>query len=153
MQLEELPCELVHRIILYLPINDLKSFSRTSKRYLEITKIPTLWRNAALVAFTNTKDIFTIIKDSRFRLAQHIKINRRLDIVNESIKKALQYSTIRYLYLFTTPLNCLLEESGEEELVLIRNQFQNLFRGIHFTKLRSFIGPRNPPRYIHVPFR
>ena len=153
MQIEELPCELIIKILSYLPIKDLKNFSTASKLCLEISRDPSLWKEAAILVSTNSREIFTLIQSTKFKLIQNIKIDLKLDIINELVQKVLSATSIKHLYLYTTPLNCLLEEPGEEEIVILRSNLDDLLGGIHFSKLRGYFGPKYPPSYIHIPFR
>ena len=153
MQIEELPCELIINILSYLPITDLKNFSTTSKLCLDISRDPSLWKKAALLVSTNSREIFTLIQSTRFKFTQNIKIDLNLKILNELVQKVLSTTSIKHLYLYTTPLNRLLEEPGEEEIIILRSTLDDLIRGIHFSKLRGYFGPKYPPSYIHIPFR
>ena len=72
MQLEDLPYELVLKILNYLPIADLKNFSSTSKTCLELTGDPRLWNTATLHVKNNSPKVLTSIQNPRFKLIQSI---------------------------------------------------------------------------------
>ena len=126
MQIEELPCELIIKILSYLPIKDLKNFSTASKLCLEISRDPSLWKQAAILVSTNSREIFTLIQSTKFKLTQNIKIDLKLDIINELVQKVLSTTSIKHLYLYTTPLNCLLEEPGEEEIIILQSNLDEV---------------------------
>ena len=89
MQLEDLPYELVLKILHYLPIADLKNFSSTSKSCFKLAEDPRLWNTATLHVKNNSPKVLTSIQNPRFKLIQSIPFK-----TNHSHSLRLQQITI-----------------------------------------------------------
>ena len=72
MKLEDLPYELVLKILYYLPIADLKGFSSTSKSCFKLAEDPRLWNTATLHVKSNSPKVLMAIQNPRFKLIQSI---------------------------------------------------------------------------------
>ena len=153
MQLEDLPYELVLKILHYLPIADLKNFSSTSKSCLKLAEDPRLWDTATLHVKNYSPKVLTAIQSPRFKLIQSIKIHLKLQNLNELIKQVLCNTFINHLSLYTISLNHLIKGPPEDEIVILRSTVDDLIRGIHFSKLKPYPGPNKPPKHLSIPLK
>ena len=153
MQLEDLPYELVLKILHYLPIADLKNLSSTSKSCLKLTEDPRLWDKATLHVKNDSPRVLTAIRSPRFKLIQSIKIHLKLQNLNELIKQVLCHTFINHLSLYTLSLNHLIKGPPEDEIVILRSDGDDLIRGIHFSKLKTYPRPKKPPKQLSIPLK
>ena len=155
MQLEDLPQELVFKILYYLPITDLKNFSSTSKSCFKLAEDPRLWDAAILHVKSNSSNVpstLSALQNTRFKLIQSIKISQKLKNLNNLISQILCSTIVNHLSLYTISLNHMIKGPPEDEIVILRSTVDDLIRGIHFSRLNSYSDPRKPPRELSIPF-
>ena len=153
MQLEDLPYELVLKILHYLPIADLKNLSSTSKSCFKLAEDPRLWDKATLHVKNDSPRVLTAIRSPRFKLIQSLKIHLKLQNLNELIKQILCHTFINHLSLYTLSLNHLIKGPPEDEIVILRSDGDDLIRGIHFSKLKPYPRPKKPPKQLSIPLK
>ena len=81
------------------------------------------------------------------------KIHLKLKNLNELIRQVLCSTFINHLSLYTISLNHLIKGPPEDEIVILRSTVDDLIRGIHFSKLKPYPGPKKPPKHLSIPFK
>ena len=71
--IQHLPAEIITEVLKKLPTNDLLSVSRVSKRFFELSTVPSLWKNFE-IKYTTLEILISKLKLPRFRKLHGLNI-------------------------------------------------------------------------------